>query len=234
MGLHLSTYVPKVMVLLMHAICKESLQCEGLSVLHFFIEQLARVSPSSTIHIISQVFAALVPFLEREKEIPPILLNQAVKILEALVLKNRAILKQYIHEFPQLPTIPALTEVNKAIQESRGSMTLKDQLQDAVDGPNHEKLNVRSAPDTIIQDSAVLAIQELLKIAGCEASLDENVTVSLSKTQALKDKEPLKVAISGSNSIVDEGSEIVGPIFSNYVKEIIAPCLTSRFQFPNV
>ncbi|KAL0334542.1 UNVERIFIED_CONTAM: Serine/threonine-protein kinase ATR [Sesamum radiatum] len=33
----------------------------------------------------------------------------------------------------------------------------------------------RAAPDTIIQDSAALAIQELLKIAGCEASLDENV-----------------------------------------------------------
>ncbi|KAK3218580.1 hypothetical protein Dsin_012550 [Dipteronia sinensis] len=171
------------------------------------------------------------------------LLNLVVKILEVLVLKNRAILKQHIHEFPKLPTIPALTEVNKAIQESRGSMTLKDQLRDAVDGSNHESLNVRgcaeesrtsvgqrlklvcsdclgalgavkvfscqrfkiecldddlifelnklihkhlprafrSAPDTIIQDSAALALQELLKIAGCETSLDENVAVSLSK-----------------------------------------------------
>ncbi|KAK2664946.1 hypothetical protein Ddye_003520 [Dipteronia dyeriana] len=52
----------------------------------------------------------------------------------------------------------------------------------------------RSAPDTVIQDSTALAIHELLKIAGCEASLDENVVVSLSKTQVLKDKEPLKVA----------------------------------------
>ncbi|KAK4847635.1 hypothetical protein QYF36_004185 [Acer negundo] len=345
MGSHLSTYVPKVMVLLMRAIRKESLQCEGLSVLHFFIEQLARVSPSSTKHIISQVFAALIPFLESDKKIPPLLLNQVVKILEDLVLKNRAILKQHIHEFPLLPTIPALKEVNKAIQESRGSMTLKDQLRDAVDGLNHENLNVRymvvcelskllklrredvtalinceagsdmdvlsslissllrgcaeesrtsvgqrlnlacadclgalgavdpakvkvfscqrfkiecsdddlifelihkhlarafrSAPDTVIQDSAALAIQELLKIAGCEASLDENVAVSLSKTQALKDKEPLEVATSGSKSIVSTREinmrgQRLWDRFSNYVKEIIAPCLTSRFQLPNV
>ncbi|KAL5856184.1 hypothetical protein ACOSQ3_006018 [Xanthoceras sorbifolium] len=345
MGSYLNTYVPKVMVLLMHAINKESLQREGLSVLHFFIEQLARVSPSSTKHIISQIFAALIPFLERDKKIPPMLLNQVVKILEELVLKNRAILKQHIHEFPLLPTIPALTEVNKAIQEARGSMTLKDQLRDAVDGLNHENLNVRymvvcelskllklrredvtalingeagsdmdvlsslitsllrgcaeesrtsvgqrlklvcadclgalgavdpakvkvfscqrfkiecsdddlifelihkhlarafrSAPDTIIQDSAALAIQELLKIAGCEASLDENVAVSVSQTQALKDKEPLKVATSGSKSIkntreMNMRGQRLWDRFSNYVKEIIAPCLTSRFQLPNV
>ncbi|KAK3232069.1 hypothetical protein Dsin_003950 [Dipteronia sinensis] len=111
----ISTCVPKVMVLLMHAIGKESFQCEGLSVLHFFFEQLVRVSPSITKHIISQVFAALIPFLEREKKIPPMLLNQVVKILEALVLKDRTILKQHIHEFPLLPTVLALTEVNKAI-----------------------------------------------------------------------------------------------------------------------
>ncbi|KAK3232070.1 hypothetical protein Dsin_003951 [Dipteronia sinensis] len=97
----------------------------------------------------------------------------------------------------------------------------------------------RSAPDTIIQDSATLAIQELLKVAGCEASLDENVAVSLSKTQAPKDKEPLKVATSGSKSIVNTREinmrdQRWWDRFSNYVKEIICPCLTSRFQLPNV
>lgn len=343
MGSHLTTYVPKVLVLLMHAIEKESLQSEGLSVLHFFIEQLATVSPSSTKHIISQVFAALIPFLERDKTNPSMLLNQVVKILEELVLKNRAILKQHIHEFPLLPSIPALTEVNKAIQEARGSMTLKDQLRDVVAGLNHENLNVRymvvcelskllklkiedvtalingeacsdmdvlsslissllrgcaeesrtvvgqrlklvcadclgalgavdpakvkgfscqrfkiecsdddlifelihkhlarafrAAPDTIIQDSAALAIQELLKIAGCEASLDEDATASILPAQ--KDKEPLKIAASGTKN-VDNICEMnmrgrrLWDRFSNYIKEIIAPCLTSRFQLPNV
>lgn len=341
-GSHLTTYVPKILVLLMHAINKESLQCEGLSVLHFFIEQLSRVSPSSTKHVISQVFAALIPFLERDKDNPSVLLNKVVKILEDLVLKNRAILKQHIHEFPLLPSIAALTEVNKAIQEARGPMTLKDQLLAAVDGLNHENLNVRymvvcelskllklksedvtalingeacsdldvlstlissllrgcaeesrtvvgqklklvcadclgalgavdpakvkgfscqrfkiecsdddlifelidkhlarafrAAPDTIIQDSAALAIQELLKIAGCEASLDENVPASI--LQVLKDKEHLTVVASGTM-----GSDNIHEMnmrgrkfwdrFSIYVKEIIAPCLTSRFQLPS-
>lgn len=343
MGSHLNTYVPKVLVLLLHAIGKESLQCEGLSVLHFFIEQLATVSQSSMKHVISQVFAAVIPFLERDKDNPSIILNQVVKILEELVLKNKAILRQHIHEFPLLPSIPALTEVNRAIQEARGSMTLKDQLRDVVDGLNHENLNVRymvacelskllkirnenvtalingetgsemdvlsslitsllrgcaeesrttagqrlklicvdclgalgavdpakvkgfpcqrfkiecsdddlifelihkhlvrafrAAPDTIIQDSAALAVQELLKIAGCEASLDENSAASMS--QVLKDKESLKRATScnrSSDNIYEMNvrGQRLWDRFSNYVKEILAPCLTSRFQLPNV
>ncbi|CAB4290922.1 unnamed protein product [Prunus armeniaca] len=342
MGSHLNTYVPKLMVLLMHAIGKEALQSEGLSVLHFFIVQLVKVSPASTKHVISQVFAALIPFLERDEE-NPIHLDKVVKILEELVLNNRVILKQNVREFPPLPSITSLIEVNKAIQEARGSMTLKDRLRDVVDGLNHESLNVRymvvcelskllslkqeevtalitaesgtdmdilsslitsllrgcaeesrtavgqrlklvcadclgalgavdpakvqgfscqrfkiecsdddliyelihkhlarafrAAPDTIIQDSAALAIQELLKIAGCEASLDENAAASMSGTP--KDKEPLNVDASGimgidGSSKMNRRGQILWDRFSNYVKEIIAPCLTSRFQLPNV
>ncbi|KAJ0077574.1 hypothetical protein Patl1_35888 [Pistacia atlantica] len=261
---------------LLNSIDRKMLHAEDFSLQ----KQALKLSQSSTKHVISQVFAALIPFLERDKDNPSVLLNQVVKILEELVLKNKAILKQHIHEFPLLPSIPALTEVNRAIQEARGSMTLKDQLHDVVDGLNHENLNVRymvvcelskllklrnenvttlingetgsdmdvlsslitsllrgcaeesrttvgqrlklvcvdclgalgavdpakvkglpcqrfkiecsdddlifelihkhlvrafrAGPDTIIQDSAALAIQELLKIAGCEASLDEN------------------------------------------------------------
>lgn len=340
MGSHLNTYVPKLLVLLIHAIGKESLQSEGLSVLHFFVEQLAMLSPSSTKHVISQVFAALIPLLEREKENPSMHLEKVVGILEELVLKNRLILKEHTHEFPLLPNIPALTEVNKAIQEARGSMTLKDQLRDAVDGLNHENLNVRymvaselikllklkkeevvdlisgeavpdmdilsslirallrgcaeesstvvgqrlklvcadclgalgavdpakvrinscqrfqiqcsdddlifelihkhlarafrAAPDTIVQDSAALAIQELLKIAGCKASLDGNIAF---KSHMLKEKEHSKVTVSEGSDTVSEinmRGQKLWDRFSNYIKEIIAPCLTSRFQLPNV
>ncbi|KAL7118480.1 hypothetical protein ACP275_02G004300 [Erythranthe tilingii] len=341
MGSHLSTYVPKIMVLLMHAIHKEWLQGEGLCVLHFFLKQLAILSPSSTEHVISQVFAALVPFLERETVSSSSYMNsKIVEILEELVVQNKDILKQHIREFPTVPNVPALSEVNKVIQEARGLMTLKDQLHGVVEGLNHENLNVRymvaselskllnlkreefmalftkegdlvmdvmsslitsllkgcaeesrtsvgqrlklicadclgslgaidpakikgfsstrfkiacsdddlifelihkhlarafrAAPDTIIQDSAALAIQELLKVAGCEASLDENV---LERT---KGKQHLKVG-KFSNRGMDDCSEMMlgrGQIlwdrFSNYVKEIIAPCLTSRFQLPNV
>lgn len=343
MGSHLNTYVPKLMVLLMHAIDKESLQKEGLSVLHFFIKQLVKVSASSIKHIISQVFASLLPFLERDKENPSIHLDEVVKILEELVLKNRIILKQHISEFPPLPGILALAEVNKAIEDARGSMTLKDQLRDIVDGLNHENLNVRymvvcelckllnlrwkdvtalitaeagsdfdvlsslitsllrgcaeesrtrvgqrlklvsadclgalgavdpakvkgfscqrfkiqcsdddlifelihkhlarafrSAPDTVIQDSAALAIQELLKFAGCEASLDENASTSTSQAQNDGDNRYCVASkitsTNGSNGMNNRGQRLWDR-FSNYVKEIIAPCLTSRFQLPKV
>ncbi|XVF00830.1 hypothetical protein REPUB_Repub04eG0035900 [Reevesia pubescens] len=342
MGSHLNTYVPKLMVLLMHAIGKESLQSEGLCVLHYFIVQLEMVSPSSTKHVISQVFAALIPLLEKDTENPSAHLHKVVDILEELVLKNRVILKEHIHEFPLLPSIPAFSEVNKAIQEARGAMTLKNQLRDVVAGLNHENLNVRymvvselskllklrmedvaalvngeggsdmdilsslitsllrgcaeesrtvvgqrlklmcadclgalgavdpaklrniscqrfkiqcsdddlifelihkhlarafrAASDTVVQDSAALAIQELLKIAGCEASLDENVA---SMSQTKRDNEPLRtnalgIKTSDSSSGNNSRGQKLWDRFSNYVKEIIAPCLTSRFQLPNV
>ncbi|CAN0845720.1 Serine/threonine-protein kinase ATR [Linum grandiflorum] len=331
MGSHLSTYVPKLMVLLMHAIDKESLQSEGLSVLHYFIQQLVSKSPSSIKHVVSQVFAALIPFLERCKESSSAQLKTVVNILEELVLKNRIVLKQHIREFPLLPSIPLLMDVNTAIQEARGSLTLKDQLRIISEGLNHENLNVRymavcelskllkfrkgditalitgevtadmdvlsslitsllrgcaeesrtavgqrlklvcadclgalgavdpakvisipskrftiecsdddlifelihkhlarafrAAPDTVVQDSAALAIQELLKIAGCEASLDENVASSL--------HAPKVRSADGSSAMNNRGQRLWDR-FSNYVKEIIAPCLTSRFQLPNV
>ncbi|XP_062086906.1 serine/threonine-protein kinase ATR isoform X2 [Humulus lupulus] len=341
MGSQLCTYVPKLMVLLMHAINKELLQREGLNLLHFFIKQLAERSPSSTKYVVSQVFAALIPFTERDKENPTRHLEKVGKILEDLVLNNKVVLKQYLCEFPILPSFPALSEVNKVLQEARGSMTLNDQLRDVVDGLNHENLNVRymvvcelkkllnlrreevtsliiaeggrnmetlsslitsllrgcaeesrtavgqrlklvcadclgalgavdpakvkgfscqrfkiecsdddliyelihkhlarafrAAPDTIIQDSAALAMQELLKIAGCEASMDENAAAS--RTELLKEKSS-EHAGGGINSIdgsiqVKRGQKLWDR-FSNYVKEIIAPCLTSRFQLPNV
>ena len=55
----------------MHAIEEESLQFEGLSVLHFFIEQLAKVSSSSTKHVISQASVALSPSWRERKKISP-------------------------------------------------------------------------------------------------------------------------------------------------------------------
>ncbi|KAI3991217.1 hypothetical protein MKX01_022438 [Papaver californicum] len=307
MGSQLSTYVPKIMVLLMHAVGKETLRSEGLSVLHFFIKQLVKVSPSSTKYVISQACGALIPFLERCKENTSFHLSKVVEILEELVVENKVLLKQHIRELPLLPSIPELAEVKKVIQEARGSMTSKDQLRDVVDGLNHESLNVRymvvcelgkllnlqrenvtalisgeagsdldrlklvcadclgalgavdpatvkgiscerfkiecsdddlifemihkhlarafrAAPDTIVQDSAALAIQDLLKIAGCLASLDDNVGAQTIQSQ--KGKEVLI-------EINMRGKRLWGR-FSNYVKEIIAPCLTSRFQLPNV
>ncbi|KAF5185097.1 serine/threonine-protein kinase ATR [Thalictrum thalictroides] len=340
MGSHLATYVPKIMVLLMHSLEKEALQDEGLSVLHFFIKQLVKISPSSTKHVISQVFAALIPFLERYKENPSLQLNKVVEILEELVVENMTLLKLHIRELPPLPSIPILHKVNVVIQEVRGSMNLRDQLQDVVDGLNHESLNVRymvaselskllnhywddvttliagegcsdldvlsslitsllrgcseesrtavgqrlklvcadclgafgavdpakvkgifcqrfkiecsdddlifelihnhlarafrAAPDTIIQDSAALAIQELLKIAGCQASLDETVAFSQSREDKKAVRSPSMSGSMDNNREINGRGQRLWDRFSNYVKEIIAPCLTSRFQLPNV
>ncbi|KAL6992399.1 non-specific serine,threonine protein kinase [Sarracenia purpurea var. burkii] len=78
---------------------------------------------------------------------------------------------------------------------------------------------------------------ELLKIAGCEGSLDESVSAFASHSR--KCKQPLDVLPCGIKSTADS-SEMDGrgqrlwDLFSSYIKEVIAPCLTSRFQLPNV
>lgn len=332
MGSYLSTHVPKLMVLLLYAIDKGLLQTEGLDVLHFFIKQLATLSPSSIKHVISQVVASFIPCLEKCKESPSFHLNKIVEILEDLVIDNTLVLKQHVRELPLLPSIPALSKVNKVIQEARGSMTLRDQLQNAVYGLNQESLNVRymvacelskllnasredvtamiagedvsdldvinslitsllrgcaeesrtavgqrlklvcadclgalgaidpakfkgiscqrfkiecsdddlifelihkhlarafrAASDTIVQDSAALAIQELLKLAGCQASLNDNT--------AGESLEIIEEGKTGNYIEMSKRGQRLWDRFSNYVKEIIAPCLTSRFQLPNV
>ncbi|PNX89301.1 serine/threonine-protein kinase ATR-like protein, partial [Trifolium pratense] len=179
MGSNLNTYVPKLMVLLLHAVGKESLQMEGLSVLHFFIKQLAKVSPSSIKHIISQVFASLLPFLERDKENPSIHLDKVVKILEELVFKNRVILKQHISEFPPLPSIPALVQVNQEIEDARGTMALKDQLRDVVDGLNHENLNVRYMVACELRKLLNLRWKDITDLITAEVGSDLDVLSSL-------------------------------------------------------
>ncbi|KAL6998148.1 non-specific serine,threonine protein kinase, partial [Sarracenia purpurea var. burkii] len=82
-----------------------------------------------------------------------------------------------------------------------------------------------------------LAAQELLKIAGCEGSLDESVSAFASHSR--KCKQPLDVLPCGIKSTADSrGMDGRGrrlwDRFSSYVKEIIASCLSSRFQLPKV
>ena len=321
MGPCLSTHTPKIMVLLIFAIDKEGLQMDGLDVLHFFIKQLAEVSPNSIKYVMSQVVAAFIPSLEKCKVCPSAHLSKIVEILEELVVKNNSLLEQHIRELPLLPSLQPLSEVNKVIQEARGLMTLQDHLKDAVNGLNHESLNVRymvacelsklfnarredltaliigediahldvisslimallkgcaeqsrtnvgqrlkivcadclgalgavdpakvkviscerfkikcsdddlifelihkhlarafrAAADTTVHDSAALAIQELLKLAGCQSSpSDDNLRESNCCDMSYR------------------GQKLWGR-FSDYVKEIIAPCLTSRFHLRN-
>lgn len=335
MGPYLTTYVPKIMVLLMYSLEKDILQNESLSVLQFFIRQLSSLSPSSVKHIMSQVVASLIPFLERYEENSSFQLNKVVEILEELIIQKKLLLNDQIRGLPLLPAIPSLEKVNRVIQEARGLEILRDQLRNAVNGLNHESLNVRfmvacelikllnvkrdemtsliagevasnldlvsslitsllrgcaeesrtrvgqrlklicadclgeigavdptkirgvfpqrfkiecsdddlifelidkhlarafrAASDTIVQDSAALAIQELLKLAGCQASLDKNTAGSSLQPFVLTESNH-----SVDSSEINARGQRLWERFSEYIKDIIAPCLTSRFQLPNV
>eukprot|EP01018_Ginkgo_biloba_P009013 Gb_37326 [translate_table: standard] len=340
-GPHLSAFVPKIMVLLMHAVEKESLQYEGLSVWYSFIRRLAQVSPLSLKHVASQVVAALMPCLERHQQ-QQMHLDLVVKILEELVVTNRQLLEEQLLHMPLLPSLPKLANVNKMLQEAHGSLSLGKQLQHAIDGLNHASLSVRyttaseltkllrgrreavnemilgevasdlniisllitsllrgcaeesrtpvgqrlklvcaeclgdlgavdpvkfqgsvchrfkiecsdddlifelidehlarvfrAASDTVVQDSAALAIQELLKLAGCQASVDGNLT-STSACHQLKSKSSERryerKSQTDAADLVKRGEKLWSR-FSDYIRDIIAPCLTSKFHLQHV
>lgn len=111
MGPYLNTHVPKIMVLLIYTIDKDALQSDGLDALHFFIRQLAELSPSSIKHVMSQVVAAFIPSLEICEECPSVHLDKIVEILRYIIVKNYARVEQEICKLPLLPSIPALSEV---------------------------------------------------------------------------------------------------------------------------
>ncbi|KAE8721412.1 Serine/threonine-protein kinase ATR [Hibiscus syriacus] len=256
MGSHLNTYVPKLMVFLMHAIGKESLQSEGLSVLHYFIVQLAMLRDvvglnHENLNVRYMVVSELSKLLKLRKEDVAALVNgeggSDMDILSSLITsllrgcaeESRTVVGQRL-KLMCADCLGALGAVDPAKLRNVSCQRFKIQCSvvDLIFEMIHKHLAraFRAAPDTIVQDSAALEIQELLKIAGCEASLDENVA---SIAQVKKDKEPLKTSslgIKASESSTGNNSrgQKLWDRFSNYVKEIIAPCLTSRFQLPNV
>ncbi|KAL2643558.1 hypothetical protein R1flu_011145 [Riccia fluitans] len=89
---------------------------------------------------------------------------------------------------------------------------------------------LRAATDTDIQDAAALAIQELLKLSGCQAALVEKA-----QKPAGKGKDAQTRASKNSGKIGQEGRDIAASgeqlwrRFSDDVKEIITPCLTSKY-----
>ncbi|XP_057837480.1 serine/threonine-protein kinase ATR isoform X2 [Cryptomeria japonica] len=337
-GPHLSAFVPKIMVLLVHAVEKESLQYKGLCVWHLFIQRLAQVSPLSLKHVAPQVVAALMPCLEKEQHQLTSHVDKVVEILEELVIKNRQLLEEQLLELPLLPSLSKLANVNQMLQEARGSLCFREQLRHAVGGLNHLSLSVRyttameltnllrarredvnamilgevssdsdvlsllitsllrgcaeesrtpvgqklklvcaeclgdlgavdpvkfqksvcqrfkiecsdddiifelihehlarvfrAASDTTVQDSAALAIQELLKLAGCQASLDDNLSATSDAQENNMMSSDHKTQGKGSNNTVDlhKRGEKLWNRFSDYIRDIIAPCLTSKFH----
>ncbi|KAH9318621.1 hypothetical protein KI387_020390 [Taxus chinensis] len=337
-GPHLSAFVPKIMVLLMHAVEKDSLQYKGLCLWHLFIRRLAQVSPLSLKHVAPQVVAALMPCLEKEQHQHTLHLDKVVEILEELVIKNRKLLEDQLLELPLLPSLSMLANVNRILREARGSLCFREQLRHAVDGLNHLSLSVRyttameltkllrarredvhamilgevssdsdvlsrlitsllrgcaeesrtlvgqklklvcaeclgdlgavdpvkcqrsvcqrfkiecsdddiifelihehlarvfrAASDTTVQDSAALAIQELLKLAGCQASLDDNLSATSTAPGKKMKSSDCKTEGKGPSNATDllKRGEKLWNRFSDYIRDIIAPCLTSKFH----
>lgn len=142
-GVHLSAFVPKIMALLTRALQEQSLQEYGLAVWLSFVQTLARIAPSNLKNIASQIVVALMPCLEAhlEEETPHI--TAVVSVLEELIIRNGRVLEDQICELPLLPTHNKLAKVNGALHDAKGSLSFRDQLQQAVDGISHESLSVQ-------------------------------------------------------------------------------------------
>ncbi len=101
---------------------------------------------------------------------------------------------------------------------------------------------LRAASDTAIQDTAALAIQELLKLTGCHA-ITSTQRDSVGRGGRLPSLRKSGVSTSGSLEVKaaaattgsgsDAGGERLWQRFSDDVKEIITPCLTSKYLLKN-
>eukprot|EP00850_Spirogloea_muscicola_P000260 SM000001S04662 [mRNA] locus=s1:1542427:1556327:- [translate_table: standard] len=89
----------------------------------------------------------------------------------------------------------------------------------------------RSAPDGEVQDSAALAIQELLKLCGCAPPCTGQIMPSVRGRNGTSRSGPhcddLRLERGGAAS--SRRGEQLWQRFSEDVRDIIAPCLTSRF-----
>lgn len=96
---------------------------------------------------------------------------------------------------------------------------------------------LRAASDTDIQDTAAVAIQELLKQSGCQAAVTGRGLTSgggrSANSRSGKASSSSMTAFEGRDSTAISGTiasgEQLWQKFSDDVKEIITPCLTSKY-----
>ncbi|KAH7278933.1 hypothetical protein KP509_38G065100 [Ceratopteris richardii] len=89
---------------------------------------------------------------------------------------------------------------------------------------------LRAASETDIQDSAALAIQELLKLCGCRAAvLGSSLTSTVNKLNHVRRSKSKDVSEVPSS---DRGEKLWNR-FSEDIKDIITPCLTSKYLLKN-
>ncbi|CAN4107316.1 unnamed protein product [Withania somnifera] len=258
MDSYVSTYVPKLMVLLMQAINKELLHGNGLSVLLLFIKQIARISPSSTKHVISQVSAAL-----HISEFPPLptipaldRVNRMISAGRGMMTLNdqlRDIIDGLDHENLNVRYMVA-SELSKLLNLRREDiMALITKAGDA-------NMDVMSALITSLlrgcAEQCRTMVGQWLKLicADCLGALgaidpskvkgfssmrfqiacsDDDLIFEFIHKHLARVKLPVSVVDSKYAEVQERGQRLWNR-FSSYVKEIITPCLTSRFQLPSM
>lgn len=96
---------------------------------------------------------------------------------------------------------------------------------------------LRAASETEIQDTAAFAIQELLKLHGCQAALpgrrSTTGTSRNSHTRSAKSSSTISELGEATSVTIDSGEKI-WQSFPDDVKEIITPCLTSKFLLQQI
>ena len=96
---------------------------------------------------------------------------------------------------------------------------------------------LRAASETEIQDTAAFAIQELLKLHGCQGAVpgrrSATGTSRASHPRSAKSSTSINELGEGSTGTIDSGEKLWHS-FPDDVKEIITPCLTSKFLLQQI
>ncbi len=91
---------------------------------------------------LAQVVVALMDCLQEGGEVAA----AAVRVLEAMIIDNRRLLKPQIKALPPLPkSVPALGRVVDVIEQERGKLTSAEVVQLLLGSLSHHSLSVRAA-----------------------------------------------------------------------------------------
>ncbi|GAX74920.1 hypothetical protein CEUSTIGMA_g2366.t1 [Chlamydomonas eustigma] len=152
LGPHIANHMPHIMAVLAAAlrdVSSTTLKMQALCTWHVFVKSLATCGAASLGEdesllgrVAQQSVVVLMEALEEGGEVQSI----AVDILEEIIIKHRALIRNSLPRMPPLPSMPSLSKVNKILaEEQQRANNPRRHLQVLLESLRSESLSVRNA-----------------------------------------------------------------------------------------
>eukprot|EP00958_Prasinococcus_capsulatus_P010131 scaffold990_cov393-Prasinococcus_capsulatus_cf.AAC.31 len=134
----ITPFVPKIMGLLTMVLQDKGVVLVALDCWRCLIAELAKHAQVTLQNSCIQIVAIMLECFDYDD---PELVERAADVLNCLIVRNRDILRKFMHGMPVLPSLPCLREVNQILCQFRGGD--ENKLQRIVDGLQHESSFVK-------------------------------------------------------------------------------------------